>query len=94
MKFQYYLTAVPLKYPKKHGIIRPTELCDFAVKSDGTVVSRVSEKVDTKQEADEAATPVTHVETEVEVPSLGIHRTVFSHSQQDASVERHNNVRT
>jgi hypothetical protein len=62
------------------------------VKSDGTVVSRVSEKVDTKQEADEAATPVTHVETEVEVPSLGIHRTVFSHSQQDASVERHNNA--
>jgi hypothetical protein len=67
----------------------------FAVKSDGTLVSRVSEKVDTKQEGDEAATPVTHVQTEVEVPSLGIHRTVLSHSQQDvASVERRNNVRT
>jgi len=67
----------------------------FAVKSDGTVVSRVSEKVDTKQEAAVAATPVTHVQKEVEVPSLGIHRTVVSNSQQDvASVERRNNVRT
>lgn len=63
------------------------------MKSDGTVVSRVSQKVDTKQEAAEAATPVTHVQTEVEVPRLGIHRTVHSHSQQDASVERRNNVR-
>jgi hypothetical protein len=67
----------------------------FAVKSDGTLVSRVSEKVDTKQEAAEAATPFTHVQTEVEVPSLGIDRTMLSHSQQDvASVERRNNVRT
>lgn len=64
------------------------------MKSDGKVLSRVSEKVDTKQEAAEAATPVTHVQTEVEVPSLGIHRTVLSQSQQDASVERRNNVRT
>jgi hypothetical protein len=67
----------------------------FAVKSDGTVVSRVSEKVDTKQEAAEAATPVTHLQTEAEVPSLGIHRTALRHSQQEvASVERRNNVRT
>ena len=59
------------------------------------MVSRVSEEVDTKQEAADAATPVTHVQTEVEVPSLGIHRTVLSNSQQDVtSVERRNNVRT
>jgi hypothetical protein len=67
----------------------------FAVKSDGTLVSRVSEKVDTKQDAAENATPVTHVQTEVEVPSQGIHRTVLSQSQPDvASAERRNNVRT
>jgi hypothetical protein len=67
----------------------------IAVKSDGTVVTRVSEKFDTKQEAAEDATPVTHVQTEVEVPSLGIHRTMLSHSQQNvASVKRRNNVRT
>lgn len=67
-----------------------------AVKSDGTVVSRVSQKVDTKQGAEEAATPVTVVQTEVEVPSQGIHQTVLSHSQQDiANIERRSsNVRT
>jgi hypothetical protein len=66
-----------------------------AVKSDGTVVSRVSQKVDTKQDAEESATPVTVVKTEVEVPSQGIHRTVLSHTPQDiATIERRSNVRT
>jgi hypothetical protein len=55
----------------------------------------VNEKVDAKQDAAENATPVTHVQTEVEMPSQGIHRTVLSQSQPDvASVERRNNVRT
>jgi hypothetical protein len=67
---------------------------NFAVKSDGKVVSHVSQQVDTKQDAAEGATAATHVQTEVEVPSQGIHRTVVSDSQQDvASVERRNNVR-
>jgi hypothetical protein len=58
------------------------------------LVSRVDQKVDTKQDAAEGATPATHVRTEFEVPSQGIHRTVVSDSQQDiAGVERRNNVR-
>jgi hypothetical protein len=65
------------------------------VNRDGKLVSRVNQNVDTKQEATEGATPATHVRTEVEVPSQGIHRTMVSDSQQDvANVERRNNVRT
>lgn len=58
------------------------------------MLSRVNQKVDTKQDAAEGATPATHMQTEVEVPSKGIHRSLVSDSQQDvASVERRNNVR-
>lgn len=64
-----------------------------AVNRDGQLMSRVNQKVDTKQEATEGATPATHVRTEVEVPSQGIHRTIVSDSQQAiANVERRNNV--
>jgi hypothetical protein len=65
-----------------------------AVNRDGKLVSRVNQKVDTKQEATEGATPATHVRTEVDVPSQGIHRTMVSDLQQAvSSVERRNNVR-
>ncbi|PNF28467.1 hypothetical protein B7P43_G15227 [Cryptotermes secundus] len=61
------------------------------VNRDGQLVSRVNQKVDTKQEATEGAIPATHVRTEVEVPSQGIHRTILSDSQQAvANVERRN----
>jgi hypothetical protein len=64
-----------------------------AVNRDGQLLSRLNQKVDTKQEATQGATPATHVRTEVEVPSQGIHRTIVSDSQQAvANVERRNNV--
>lgn len=50
--------------------------------------------MDTKLDASEGATPTTHVRTEVEVPSQGIHRTVVSDSQSEVtSAERRNGVR-
>lgn len=63
------------------------------MKSDGKELSRVRQQVDTKQEAAEDATAATHVQTEIELPSEGIHRIVVSDSQQDvASAERRHNV--
>lgn len=53
-------------------------------------MSRVDQKVETKQDPVEGATPATQILTEVEVPSQGIHRTVVS---DVANVERRNSVR-
>jgi hypothetical protein len=76
----------------KEGVT--TRSVPVAVNRDGKLVSRVNQKVDTKQEATEGATPATRVRTEVEVPSQGIHRTMDSDLQQAVSnVERRNNVR-
>ncbi|XP_069689668.1 protein CIP2A homolog [Periplaneta americana] len=58
------------------------------VNRDGKLVSRVQQKMDSRQEPSDP-TPATQVRTEVEVPDEGVHRTLVSDS---ANVERRSNV--
>ncbi|XP_067012583.2 uncharacterized protein [Anabrus simplex] len=55
------------------------------VKSDGKLLARVDQKMDSSQGAESNATPATRVRTEVEVPSRGIHKTMEQQTTENGN---------